>query len=204
MEQVYDLNLWGGLEHDFYSGEGSHNLEIVNPYITVISNFLTSFKLPITVCDLGCGDFNVGKNLIGFTQKYIGVDIVSSLITRNKTVFKNENLEFYCLDIATDILPNADCVIIRQVLQHLSNGEIEKIISKLYNYKYIVLTEHIPNGDFVANKDIISGQGIRIKKQSGVQLLKPPFSLKPSSSEVLISHDLANNKGKIVTTLYHV
>ena len=33
MEQVYEMNLWGGKEFDFYSGEGSHNLELVTPYI---------------------------------------------------------------------------------------------------------------------------------------------------------------------------
>lgn len=62
MEQVYEMKLWGGNKSDFYSGEGSHHPDIINPYIDVLTSFLTSFKNPLTVCDLGCGDFNVGKN----------------------------------------------------------------------------------------------------------------------------------------------
>ena len=59
MEQVYAMKLWGGGTLDFYSGEGSHHPDIVNPYIAVLTSFLSSFKDPVSLCDLGCGDFNV-------------------------------------------------------------------------------------------------------------------------------------------------
>jgi 2-polyprenyl-3-methyl-5-hydroxy-6-metoxy-1,4-benzoquinol methylase len=82
MEQVYEKNLWGGNTADFYSGEGSHLPEIVTPYITVVSGFLQSFENPLTVCDLGCGDFNIGKELVKYSKKYIAIDIVENLIER--------------------------------------------------------------------------------------------------------------------------
>ena len=44
MEQVYAMKLWGDNKSDFYSGVGSHNPNIVNPYIDTLSSFLTSFK----------------------------------------------------------------------------------------------------------------------------------------------------------------
>lgn len=204
MEQVYELNLWGGKESDFYSGEGSHLPEIVNPYLAVLIDFLKSFKEPLTVCDLGCGDFNVGKDLVGHTMRYIAIDIVMGLIARNKETFKVENLEFHCLDIAHDDLPSGDCVILRQVLQHLSNAEVQSVVGKLYNYKYVVLTEHLPIGDFIPNKDIISGQGIRLKKQSGINLLAPPFNFKVLEEKQLLSHLVNDGKGVIVTTLYRM
>ncbi len=62
MNQIYDEHLWGGENFDFYSGVGSHNPKIINPYINAISEFLKSLKKPITLCDLGCGDFNIGKH----------------------------------------------------------------------------------------------------------------------------------------------
>lgn len=204
MEQVYEMNLWGAGKSEFYSGDGSHNSEIVKPYIDVIISFLTSFNEPLTVCDLGCGDFNVGKEFVKHSKKYIAVDIISDLITYNKSVFKESNLEFYCLDIAADELPTGDCVLLRQVLQHLSNNEVQNIIKKLTNFKYIILTEHLPNGEFIPNKDIISGQGIRIKKQSGLNLLAPPFNFKVKEEKQLLSIPLKNNKGIIVTTFYKV
>ena len=124
------------------------------------------------------------------------------LIEHNKRRFTSENLEFQCLDIAIDNLPSGDCVILRQVLQHLSNAEIESIVKKLSAYKYVILTEHLPEGDFVPNKDIISGQGIRLKRRSGINLLAAPFNLKAIEEEQLVSISLNDNKEAIVTTLY--
>lgn len=202
MEQVYAMKLWGASKSDFYSGAGSHHSEIVNPYIDVLTSFLTSFKGPLVVCDLGCGDFNVGKELVKYTEKYIAVDIVTDLIEHHKEKFKEENLEFHCLDITVDDLPSGDCGILRQVLQHLSNAEIQSIVSKLTDFKYVILTEHLPQGDFKPNKDIISGQGIRLKKQSGINLLVPPFSFKVKEEKQLLSVILNDCKGLIVTTIY--
>lgn len=204
MTQIYDMNLWGGKTFDFYSGEGSHNPEIINPYLKQVISFLESFSEPITVCDLGCGDFNIGKHLTKYTKKYIAVDIVETLIERNKTLFKSDNLEFHCLDIAKDELPGADCIILRQVLQHLSNPEILTIVQKLKNYKYVILTEHIPLGNFPPNKDIISGQGIRLKQNSGVDILEPPFNFKIKEQKRIDEHILKNGNGQIVTTLFKV
>lgn len=202
MEQVYERKLWGGNNSNFYSGLGSHQLDIVKPYIAAVISFLKSFKTPITLCDLGCGDFNVGKELVIYTKKYVAIDIVAPLITFNKEKFKEPNLEFHCLDIAVADLPIGDCAIVRQVLQHLSNGEVQAIINKLLNFKYLILTEHVPEGDFIPNKDIISGQGIRLKKKSGINLLVPPFNLKVIEEKQLIAYNLEPDKGILVTTLY--
>lgn len=202
MDQVYKLKLWGSNSSEFYSGEGSHLPEIVTPYIEKVTSFLKSFEKPLILCDLGCGDFNIGKELFPFTEKYFAIDIVEDLIGFNKEKFKAENLEFQCLNIAEDELPKGDCAIIRQVLQHLSNTEIQTIVNKLSNFKYILITEHLPIGDFEPNKDIISGQGIRMKKQSGVNLLAPPFNLIVREEKEILSFELQNGKGRIVTNLY--
>ncbi len=204
MEQVYEMKLWGDNKSDFYSGVGSHHPEIVHPYIDVLTSFLTSFKNPLVVCDLGCGDFNVGKKLVQYAKKYVAVDIVTELIEHNKSTFKEENLEFHCLDIAVDDLPAGDCAILRQVLQHLSNAEVQRILSKLTDFKYVIVTEHLPEGDFVPNKEIISGQGIRLKKQSGLNVLAPPFNFKVIEEKQVLSIILNDSKGVIVTTIYKI
>lgn len=204
MEQVYAMKLWGHNKSDFYSGLGSHHPDIVNPYIVALTSFLTSFKNPVVVCDLGCGDFNVGNQLVKHTKKYVAVDIVADLIEYNKEKFIEDNLEFHCLDIAVDNLPSGDCALLRQVLQHLSNAEIQSMVSKFSDYKYVIVTEHLPQGDFKPNKEIISGQGTRLKKQSGLNLLAPPFNLKVKSSKQLLSLELNDCKGVIVTTIYNM
>ena len=202
MNQIYDMKLWGGAAFDFYSGTGSHNSKIIKPYLDDIITFLKSYDNSLIVIDLGCGDFNIGKHLTKYTRKYIAIDIVEKLIDRNKVLFKEENLEFHCLDITEDELPTGGCIILRQVLQHLSNYEIQKIVKKLTSYKYVILTEHIPMGNFIPNKDIISGQGIRLKQNSGVNLLEPPFNLKIIEEEKFKEIILENNKGLVTTTLY--
>ena len=204
MNQIYEKHFWGGSEFDFYSGEGSHDPQIVKPYLEAILSFFKSHNNNLMVCDLGCGDFNVGSQLFQNTKRYIAIDIVKSLINRNKNLYKAKNLEFHCLDIAKDNLPKADCIILRQVLQHLSNNEIKQIVRKLSNYKYLILTEHIPTGDFDSNKDIISGQGIRLKHNSGVDLLKAPFNLRVQKTSVLNEFRLIEKKGKIITCLYEL
>ncbi|WP_116771139.1 class I SAM-dependent methyltransferase [Maribacter litoralis] len=201
MQQVYQERLWGsGASSEFYSGEGSHLPEIVEPYVKTVIDFLSQFNKNISVCDLGCGDFNIGKELVSYTEKYIAVDIVPELILRNQNLFQIPNLEFQCLDIAKDDLPIADCAIIRQVLQHLSNAEVLQITRKLKLYKYIIVTEHLPSDEFIANVDIISGQGTRLKKKSGIQLLQPPFNLKIVEEKELLK--VTDQHGVIVTNLY--
>jgi SAM-dependent methyltransferase len=204
MEQIYEMNLWGDNQSEFYSGVGSHHPAIVDPFIEVVRSFLTSFDTPLVVCDLGCGDFNVGNKLVKYTRKYIAADIVEDLIERNKKLFNEDNLEFRCLDIAVDELPSGDCAIGRQVLQHLSNDEVGSILNKLTDFKYVILTEHVPEGDFIPNKNIISGQGTRLKKQSGLDVSAPPFELKVKEEKLLLSQPSEDGNGLIVTTLYNM
>ena len=204
MEQVYAKKLWGGSEVDFYSGEGSHHPDIVVPYLTALKSFFISHNNQLIVCDLGSGDFNIGKTFVPYTKRYKAVDVVPALIAYTRENYKEDKLEFYCLDIAKDDLPTGDCAIVRQVLQHLSNAEIQNVLSRLANYKYVIITEHIPEGAFEPNKDIISGQGTRLKKQSGVNVLEPPFQFKVKEEKQLVTVCLKNREGIIVTTLYTV
>lgn len=203
MQQVYTNQLWGTDGSEFYSGEGSHQENLVQPYVETVIRFLKDHA-PITVLDVGCGDFNVGQQIRPFAQQYTAVDIVPELIERNRSEFSFENLTFECLDLAKDTLPSADVLIIRQVLQHLSNAEIQSFLPRLHQYSYVILTEHIPNGEFAPNVDIISGQGIRLKKKSGVDLLAEPFDWNPKHAEQWLSIDLGANKGRVVTTIYTV
>ncbi|MEM9143710.1 MAG: class I SAM-dependent methyltransferase [Bacteroidota bacterium] len=204
MSQVYAEGLWGDNGAPFYSGSGSHDSLIVEPYVEAVKGFLTSFSPPITVCDLGCGDFNVGRQLVPYTKKYVAIDIVPELIAYNRDNFIHPNVAFQCLDAAKDTLPNADCVILRQVLQHLSNVEVQKIVERLYAYPYVILTEHWPDGNFVPNKDIISGQGIRLKKQSGVDICAQPFCFRSHSARQLLDRPSQKYEGRLVTTLFKV
>lgn len=202
MEQVYEMKLWGGANTTYHSGEGSHHPELVNPYLDTVSAFLRSFNTPLVVCDLGCGDFNIGKQLVQHTKKYIGLDIVKDLVDYNKATFKAAQVSFKCVDISKDTLPKGDCAVVRQVLQHLSNTEIQNILNKLTQYKYVIITEHIPEGKFVANLDIIASQGTRLKIGSGVDVTRPPFDFSFMHKKELTRTLSPDGKSVILTTLF--
>ena len=150
----------------------------------------------MTVCDVGCGDFHIGNQIAKHTQKYVAVHMVNDLIDRNRTMFKAANLKF--------VYFIADVVLLRNVLQHLSNAEVQRIVRNLTDHKYAIVTEHIPKGSFTLNKVIISGQGIRLKVDSGIDLLVPPFNLMVKDSKQLFALLFNYDRGVILTMFYRI
>jgi hypothetical protein len=75
-------------------------------------------------------------------------------------------------------MPNADLCLVRQVMQHLSNAEISRLLGKLKKYPYVIVAEHYPETEGMPNIDIVHGSNTRIEKHgSAVYLDKPPFSV---------------------------
>lgn len=178
--KIYKNNMWGGVKGEYFSGPGSLDPSVVK-YTNIIKNFIIKHKI-IKVVDLGCGDFRVGRQIIISGMHYIGTDIVKPLVDHNKLMYSNENISFLCLDIIKDELPEGQLCLIRQVLQHLSNQEIVKILKKIKQYQYVIITEHMPDPlrKIIPNKDKPHGPDIRILYDSGVYLDLFPFNVKIS------------------------
>ena len=203
--EIYHSESWGkskNTEQKFYSGEGSGNISIVSRYVDSVNIFLESFSNKPDVVDLGCGDFFVGSKIRSLCNSYIACDIVAPLIEYNKKKYQKLNIDFRTLDITHDNLPPGDVVFIRQVLQHLSNTDIKKIIPKLaLNYNYLVLTEDLPIiENFTHNLDIDTGSMTRSICDSGVVLTSPPFNLEVEDEKIILK--VRSNKGDITTTIY--
>lgn len=203
---IYEEGKWGrGSNGELYSGSGSHNPELVVPYVKAVGKFLRSLPCAPSVVDLGCGDFNIGKQLRPYCSRYVACDIVPEVIRCNEGNFRGMQVDFRCIDIIDDDLPEGDIVFLRQVLQHLSNAQIMKVVPKLYRYKYLVLTEHVPSDrEFVANRDKSTGGGTRLSQGSGVVLTEVPFQLRQKSELILCSVEQSLNRrpGTVKTTLY--
>jgi SAM-dependent methyltransferase len=205
---IYREGRWGaGPGEDFFSGSRSRSCAVVSSYVNAVGEFLKSRPRPPSVADLGCGDFNVGKHLLPYCGRYVACDVVPALIDNNKVKFEGLPVDFRCLDIIEDDLPDGDIVFLRQVLQHLSNAHILKVIQKLHRYQFLVLTEHVPIGQaFPANLDKPTGDGTRLPLSSGVVLTEAPFLLSVKSASIIctISQSLAQYHGLIRTTLYEL
>ena len=82
---IYGERKWGTKsDSDFSSGSGSHIQSVVSSYVNAVRGFLESLPCPPSVVDLGCGDFNVGKQLRPYCGRYVACDVVPALIQRNK------------------------------------------------------------------------------------------------------------------------
>jgi SAM-dependent methyltransferase len=203
---IYREGKWGTKsEWAFCSGSGSHCPDLVQPYISAVCNFLSSLPCPPSVVDLGCGDFNIGRQLRPHCGRYIACDVVPELIDHNQKKFGGLQVDFRCLDIVQDDLPVGEVALLRQVLQHLSNPQITRVVRKLYKYRFLVLTEHLPaNKEFPANKEQSTGGGVRLSQGSGVVLTKPPFEMREKSEIVLCTmNQTLNQRAGIVKTTLH-
>jgi hypothetical protein len=211
---VYEQQHWGmdkrgtdsgGLDSSagFDSGDGSRDPAVVGPYVDAVRTFLTSLPDKPDVVDLGCGDFNVGRQVRPFAAGYVACDVVPALIERNRTLPDATDVDFRCIDIARDPLPEGTVVTIRQVLQHLSNADVKNVVSKLAQYEYAIITDHQPAGAFTPNADIPSGPHIRVGIGSALDLAKDPFRLAFLETRELCVVP-SSEGGVIRTTLYRL
>lgn len=174
-DRVYAERWWGD-GPGFDSGEGSGEA-LATPYVQRIRDFIESRGIR-SVVDLGCGDFRVGRQLISPDLDYVGVDVVGDLVKRNQRTFGAEKVRFEHRDLIGGELPGAELALLRQVLQHLSNDEIQTVLDNTRRYRYVIITEHVPVGDDVRpNVDKPHGPDIRMPERSGVFVDEPPFSL---------------------------
>lgn len=209
-DQIYTQGAWGKDDQgQATSGIGSHSDHIVAPYVTAVRNILERHDLT-AVLDLGCGDFNVGSQLLEACETYLACDISNAVLEMNRQKFSDPKLEFRKLDVTTDPLPSAEIALIRQVLQHLSNADIKRFVERVNQtkpFKYLLVTEHLARADgFPENLDKPSGADVRVGIDSGVVLHSPPFSLDHvSRQEILTIGDVIGGAGSVIrSTLYEL
>ena len=142
--KIYKDGLWGK-SNTFNSGTGS-NMINAQQYIDLINKYIEKDNIK-TIVDIGCGDFKVASGFNLQSKEYIGCDIVSSLIDYNNSAYKSKNVQFICLDAINNELPKGDLLLVRQVLQHLSNNDVKRFIQKFYGYKHVIVTDELPNNN---------------------------------------------------------
>jgi SAM-dependent methyltransferase len=196
---IYANANWGGKPGDISSGYGSDG-EIADSYVDAVVTFLRLINCA-SVVDIGCGDFRIGSKIAFAIPKYTGVDVSRIVIDRNKSLHNRDGVSFEVCDAEHDTLPPGDVCLIRQVLQHLSNRSIKKILDRLVmSYQYVVITEHLParNAFRAFNLDKPTGGDVRPYFGSGVYVDQPPFNV--SVDRVLL--DLPLTKEQSAKTNY--
>lgn len=199
---IYLNKLWGSAIDDIYcSGDGSRDTDFTSPYCKSIEKFITSLGYKPDALDIGCGNFLVGSQIRKYFNEYKAIDVVPHVIENNKNMYKTLDVDFINADAEIDELPNADIVMIRQVFQHLSNETISSILQKLKKYKYLILTEHLPIGNFTPNMNMATNAGCRYP-ESGVIITEEPFNFSYIEKQEICAVDGKEYGGIIVTTVY--
>ena len=163
---IYKYNLW-------LCGSGTGSIEFNNKeYVEFLQNFLDNNHIK-SVVDIGCGDWNISKNIDWKNVRYLGIDVVDSVIKNNIEYYSKNNVRFMCKDI-TDYknLPNAEVYIIKDVLQHLSFENINKILNNISKkkFKYLIIV----NDTTLLNLNLDINDGL----YRPLDLQKSPFQLK--------------------------
>ena len=156
-EKIIKENSWSRGRHESPCGPGSSvkytkNLRLHLPLLVEKFNIKS-------ILDAPCGDFNWMKLVVpALDVDYTGADIVSVLIENNNNLYKTDKIKFEVLDITRNKLPNADLMVCRDCLFHLSNDSIKLFFNNFLNsnIKYLLTTTHYNNNNF-KNTDIKDG-----------------------------------------------
>ena len=94
-----------------------------------------------SVVDVPCGDFNWMKDIVYSFESYTGCDIVPGLIADNQK-YANQIIKFQELDLTQGNIPEADLLIVRDVIGHLTLNDGKKIVENILKSKckYLLTT----------------------------------------------------------------
>jgi hypothetical protein len=163
-KKIHQENHWG--DGESVSGQGS-NAEQTATISLRIPELLKELKIQ-RLLDAPCGDFGWISKIDLPIKQYIGADIVPEVIAKHQErITKQINTEeikanyltdykFVVLDITQDELPEADLMLCRDCLVHLSFDDIRRFVQNLKksNIKYL-LTTTFP--ERIVNQDIATG-----------------------------------------------
>lgn len=172
-KRIHDENLWGSKES--VSGEGSE-LGYTENLRRWLPDVISRYDIR-RISDAPCGDFNWMRYVLdGTSLEYVGYDIVSDVIEKNKKSFGGGGCQFFQANICRHPIQDCDLLITRDALIHMSFRDVDSYLKNIsrVNYKYLLTTTHYTDADFV-NRDILSGD-VRL-----IDLFKPPFLFERNS-----------------------
>jgi SAM-dependent methyltransferase len=162
-DEIYALNIW-----EYGSGEGSLP-EHTRGYRRFLERFILEMQIK-SVVDYGCGDWQFSRLIDWGGVRYLGLDIVDSLIEHHNKIYRKDNITFELLPETPGQLPDAELIILKDVLQHWSHESIRSFMPKITRYKFALITNCVnPNGP-TDNRDIVDGDF------RPLDLTRPPFT----------------------------
>ena len=140
-EGIYSGHSWGGGSR---SGPGSDPEHTVS-YVRFVGRWLECHPECRRIVELGCGDWVTTRLIpLGPQHSYLGLDIVPEIIASNRENFQSPNVRFECSDFLSNTPPGGDLLLIKDVLQHLSNRSVHEFLQKILpQFRYAIITNDI-------------------------------------------------------------
>ena len=185
-DDVYDRAKWGrNAEGKGSSGRGS-TLDNTTEYRRFVENFIRENGIT-SVVDGGCGDWGFSKTIDWGGATYLGLDVSSVAIATAKQ-YTTEKIAFRLGDV-TEEMPEADLLIVKDVLQHLPNDLIKKFIKNNLRpdrYRWVILTndrwptmeECVTPGSKLcrlARNEVTPNRDVKAGEYRTLDLREPPF-----------------------------
>ena len=144
-ERIYHTNLWS--DPETRSGVGS-SLDSTRVLREKLPQALTQLDTRVLL-DIPCGDFTWMERVDLDGIQYIGGDIVRSVIECNQQEKPAEGRRFVELDLTRDKLPDADVLLCRDCLVHLSYANIARVFENVRRSRisYMLMTSFPGRGD---------------------------------------------------------
>jgi hypothetical protein len=168
--KIYQENHW--CSDESVSGGGSE-LAYTEELRKRLPEIIEKYEVN-TLVDAPCGDFNWMKEVVNKTDiRYIGLDIVDSIVEKNRAENNKTNVEFKVSDMCSDLLPDCDILFVRDCLFHLSFNDIDKFLKNIatVNYRYLFTTTHTKN-----KKNNFENSDIRTGDFRFINLWESPFN----------------------------
>lgn len=163
--RIYNLDTWT-------LGSGPGSVAAANkPFTRLLESFIRENSVE-SIVDFGCGDWQYMSSVDLQKATYIGFDVVASVLSQNRQLYSRPNVCFERSPSDLEDLPTADLLLIKDVLIHLPNAFVAKLMECAQRkYKFILTVNNRTGNAREYNVDIQPGSF------RPVDLARPPFSI---------------------------
>lgn len=177
---IYEQNGWGANETRSGDGATLSRTEVIR---THLPRLLRDLDIRVLV-DAGCGEVNWQHHIAAPLQLYLGYDIVDAVVSgATSTYGQKPGFFFKSADIVTEMVAQADAILCRDCLTHLTNADVLATLDQFRRSgsRYLIATT-FSNG---SNADIKTGGW------HPLDLRREPFNL--GAPQSIVDEGLANS-----------
>lgn len=151
-DKIYTENLWSN-----GSGPGS-SPDFTIEYRGFLERFFRLNRIR-SIVDIGCGDWQFSRFMDFAGARYVGLDVVESVIERNRNLHARERVDFALMPPSLADVPSGDLLIIKDVLQHLPDADIHAFVRELFpRYRFALITNSFEKLHTPRNVDVQPGE----------------------------------------------